>query len=261
MILRVQQVCFPPMGSTRSTRARCKSKACKKERTKGRGRDDLLAVIPSYIRPDLGSSIAEQFNNGHALLTADDGRVCDVGCDRTRTDTSGTVGVLSPIGKTRSSRIRGTSKPPVKEQSKGRGRDDYIASYIRRDLDSSRADCVGVGHTTSKADEGGECDIGLDRTPSATNGTVGVLYPIRKQVSKPPIGGRCSTRVLQPPQHCHTYKSRWGISSQRTRAAVGAFFRWCTSKLLGRNLWRNRIKAKCRKYKKQRSKLLFCGTG
>jgi len=245
------------MGRTRSTRTRGKSKARKREQSKGRGRDDLLAVIPSYIRPDWGSSIAEHVSRGQPTSKADDGRACDIGLDRTPTETKSTVGVLSPISKTRSTPIGGTSKPPVKEQSKGRGRDDYIPSYIRCDLDSSRADHADEVHTTSKADEGRECDIGLDRTPSATNGTVGVLSPIDKKLSKPPIGGRCGVRVLQPPKHCHTYKSRWGISSQRTRAAVGAFFRWCTSQLFGRDLWRNRIKAKCRKYKKQRSRLLF----
>ena len=213
------------MGRTRSTRTRGKSKARKREQSKGRGRDDLLAVIPSYIRPDWGSSIAEHVSRGQPTSKADDGRVCDIGLDRTPTDTTSAVGVLSPIGKTRSTQVVGRSKPPVKEQSKGRGRDDYIPSYIRCDLDSSRADHADEVHTTSKADEGRECDIGLDRTPSATNGTVGVLSPIDKKLSKPTLGGRCGSRVLQPPQHCHTYKSRWGISSQRTRAAVGAFFR------------------------------------
>ncbi len=209
------------MGRTRSTRPSGKSKARKREQSKGRGRDDLLAVIPSYIRPDLGSSIVEHQSKGRGrddLLAeipsyirpdlvssiaervsgdepaSDDGRACDVGLDRTPTDTTCAVGVPSPIGKTHSTEIRGTAKHPVKEQSKGQERD------------------------------------------------------IHKKASK---------AVLYPPQHCHTYKSRWGVSSQRTRAAVGAFFRWCTSKLFGRNLWRNRIKAKCRKYQNQKSRLLF----
>ena len=162
------------------------------------------------------------------------------------------------------------------KHSRGRWRKAWVpllASYIRPDLvEDSKADltqevrdevcahCTG-DQVTPKDDyvsavDGGECDVGMDRTPLGTSGSKGVLSPINRQHSKH-IKYNSNVNAKRIPHHCHWFKSKIGVSSQRTRAAAGAFMKWSVSKLWGRDRVRNRIRALCRKHKKQRETLLL----
>lgn len=162
------------------------------------------------------------------------------------------------------------------KHSRGRWRKAWVpllASYIRPDLvEDSKADltqevrdevcahCNG-DQVTPKDDyvsavDGGECDVGMDRTPLGTSGSKGVLSPINRQHSKH-IKYNSNVNAKRIPHHCHWFKSKIGVSSQRTRAAAGAFMKWSVSKLWGRDRVRNRIRALCRKHRKQRETLLL----
>jgi len=90
------------------------------------------------------------------------------------------------------------------------------------------------------------CDVGLGGTllKSAC-----VLSPIDKKHS-PFVK---NTKV----QHCHTFASKKGNSSKRTRAAAGAYIQWSSARLFGRDRIRNRVRYLWRKVVKQHSKLFY----
>ena len=95
--------------------------------------------------------------------------------------------------------------------------------------------------------------VGLEGIP-----VKGVLSPIKNSclnayhISK--------LRMSHVPTYCHTFASKVGLSSKRTRVAAGAFLKWSMSQLWRRNTIRNRIKYWCRKRKKQKERLLFIET-
>ena len=99
----------------------------------------------------------------------------------------------------------------------------------------------------------GQLDVGLGGTP-----VEGVLPPIKKCCSE--RLHISNLRVTQVPTFCHTFASKKGLSSRRTRAAAGSFLNSSVSQLLPRNTVRKRIKSWCRKQKKQKDRLLFIRT-
>lgn len=91
-----------------------------------------------------------------------------------------------------------------------------------------------------------ECDVGLKGTPF-NGGVAGKKHPPIKYNSR---------RVKHcVPKHSHTYASKHGVSSKRTRAAGGALHRWSSSTLLKRNTARNRVKWLWKKVLKQQMRL------
>jgi len=97
------------------------------------------------------------------------------------------------------------------------------------------------------------CDVGLGGTLLQT---ACVLSPIEKKHS-PFVKFNSKRMKNEKVQHCHTYASKKGNSSKRTRAAAGAFIKWSSAQLLGRNRVRNRVGYLWRKVVKQHSKLLY----
>ena len=105
------------------------------------------------------------------------------------------------------------------------------------------------GRTTPKDDSDSSalpadvqgCDVGLGGTllKSAC-----VLSPIDKKHS-------LFVKFNSSHQHCHTFASKKGKSSKRTRAAAGAYIQWSSDQLFGRNRIRNRVRKKWRKAVKQ----------
>lgn len=95
---------------------------------------------------------------------------------------------------------------------------------------------------------GRECGVGLEGTLNR------VLSPIEKHLKRIP---HSKLRMSSIAKYCHTFSSKRGLSSHRTRAAAGAYVNWSTTKLLSRNTIRNRIKYFQKKVRKQREKLFF----
>jgi hypothetical protein len=91
------------------------------------------------------------------------------------------------------------------------------------------------------------CDVGLGGTLLQT---ACVLSPIEKKHS-PFVKFNSSHMKNTKVQHCHTFASKKGNSSKRTRAAAGAFIKWSSAQLLGRNMIRNRVRYLWRKVVKQ----------
>ena len=194
----------------------------------------LLGQSTTYLIHEVREEGCAQ-NRGGQLATKDDyvsdvdGRECDVGMDRTPLGTSGSKGVLSPINIEHSKHIKFNS-----------GMNDQFTPKDEHDSDV----------------DGRECDVGMDRTPLGTLGSKGVLSPINRQHSKHiKYNSKLGTRGL--PSHCLWFKSKVGVSSRRTRAAAGAFMKWCSSRLWGRDRVRNRIKTLCKKHRKQRETLML----
>ncbi len=98
--------------------------------------------------------------------------------------------------------------------------------------------------------EGKLCDVGLEGFPSK-----GELTPITN--SREPVRKKSQIVKWTKPHHSHTFASKRGRSSQRTRAAAGAFYRFCSSTLLKRQTIRNRKRTYARKVCKQRLNLLY----
>ena len=99
----------------------------------------------------------------------------------------------------------------------------------------------------------GGCDVGLGGTLLKT---ACVLSPIDKKHS--PFVKFHSKRLKNTQvKHCHTFASKKGNSSKRTRAAAGAYIKWSSDQLFGRDRIRNRIHYLWKKVVKQRSKLLY----
>ena len=111
------------------------------------------------------------------------------------------------------------------------------------------------GQTTIKNDysantvDNGLCDVGLEGIPDK-----GVLTPISSNMK--PVKQKSKMMKTSIPRHSHTFASKHGRSSQRTRAAAGAFYKWCSSTLVKRHTMRRRIRYFWKKRSKQQSKLI-----
>jgi hypothetical protein len=73
--------------------------------------------------------------------------------------------------------------------------------------------------------------------------TPGVLSPTKEKSSKTVTVSKANmamkpksvpvskAKMTIKPKYCHTFASKTGLSSKRTRAAAGGYIQWCTSQL------------------------------
>jgi hypothetical protein len=108
-------------------------------------------------------------------------------------------------------------------------------------------------NSASPADVG-RCDVGLGGT---LLNSACVLSPIDKKHQYPYVKFNSSRVKHEQIRHCHTFASKKGNSSKRTRAAAGAFFKWSGAQLIRRDRVRNRVRYLWKKRVKQQSKLLY----
>ena len=117
-----------------------------------------------------------------------------------------------------------------------------------------RAQCNGSPLTlndySASPVDGVQCRVGLEGIRHHR-----VLSPMKKHCTH--IKHNSKQVKMKVPTHCHTFASMKGWSSQRTRAAAGAYYRFRTSVKLGRNTIRNRVKYERKKVCKQREKLFY----
>ena len=102
---------------------------------------------------------------------------------------------------------------------------------------------------SASAVDGVQCGVGLEGIPQ------GVLSPIGTHSTH--VKTSSKQMKMKVPKYCHTFASKTGRSSQRTRAAAGAYYKFSSSQRLGRNTIRNRVKCNWKKVCKQRSKLFY----
>ena len=95
--------------------------------------------------------------------------------------------------------------------------------------------------------DGVQCGVGLEGIPK------GVLSPIGTHCTHIKINSKLVKMKI--PTHCHTFASKKGRSSMRTRAAAGSYYKFTSSIQLGRNCIRNRVKHYRKKVCKQRKQL------
>jgi len=97
--------------------------------------------------------------------------------------------------------------------------------------------------------DGPLCDVGLDWIPK------GVRSPVTK--SRTSIKQKSKIVKTKIPTHSHTFASKRGRSSQRTRAAAGAFYHFLSSIFMKRDMIRNRNRRCWKKVRKQRLNMLY----
>ena len=97
--------------------------------------------------------------------------------------------------------------------------------------------------------DGPLCDVGMDWIPK------GVRSPVTK--SRTSIKQKSKIVKTKIPTHSHTFASKRGRSSQRTRAAAGAFYHFLSSIFMKRDIIRNRNRRCWKKVRKQRLNMLY----